>query len=151
VDAEDEDDLIVVRSGRRKSKDRVPGKSLLARTLFEEQRDAARRRHASPTTSSEASTDVEPKLHTAAAVVASTTAFAPATQQEAAIRKWADVVTQNVALHDETAARVSQNVAAVVHQQEQRHRRLSPNQKQTQGQDHNLNQTKKKLQLPLGL
>ena len=135
VDAEDEDDLIVVRSGRRKSKDRVPGKSLLARTLFEEQRDAARRRHASPSTSSEASTDVEPKLHTAAAAVASTTAFAPGTQQEAAIRKWADVVTQNVALYDETAARVSQNVAAVVHQQEQRHRRLSPNQKQTQGQD----------------
>ena len=78
----------------------------IARTLFEEQRDAARRRHASPSTSSEASTDVEPKLHTAAAAVASTTAFAPGTQQEAAIRKWADVVTQNVALHDETAARV---------------------------------------------
>ena len=129
VDAEDEDELIVVHTSRRKSKGRVPGKSLLARTLFEEQRDAARRRHASPSTSSEASTDTESKLHAAADAVASTTASDPATQQEGGTRKWADVVKANVPLHDKMAARVAQTVDAVVHQQEQRDHRRSPNQK----------------------
>lgn len=81
-----DDELIVVRSGRRKSKAgntpaRLPGKSLLARTLFEEQRDAAVGRRVSPSSRSEASTGADSKLGTAATVETTVGPSDPAEQQ----------------------------------------------------------------------